>query len=88
MWLIVASSLGFGAERIPTWVDGLGLLAGVGLLAITLATWLGASSDVTRAAGLFAAAGYVLWAIGFGWVLWGTQHVTHRFRGLLFERAM
>jgi hypothetical protein len=81
IWFLVASSLGFGAERISRWVDGLGLLTGVALLAITLSTWIGAS-DVTRAAGLFAAAAYCLWAIGLGRVLWGTPDVTHQFRGL------
>jgi hypothetical protein len=80
IWFLVASSLGFGAEQIPRWVDGLGLLTGVGLLAITLGTWMGAS-NVTRAAGLFAAAAYCLWAIGLGRVLWGTQDITHQFRG-------
>jgi hypothetical protein len=81
IWFLVASSLGFGAEQIPRWVDGLGLLTGVGLIAITLSTWIGAT-DVTRAAGLFAAAAYCLWAIGLGRVLWGTPDITHQFRGL------
>jgi hypothetical protein len=81
IWFLVASSLGFGAEQIPRWVDGLGLLTGAGLLAITLSTWIGAS-DVTRAAGLFAAAAYCLWAIGLGLVLWRTQNISDQFRGL------
>jgi hypothetical protein len=81
IWFLVASSLGFGAEQIPRWVDGIGVLTGLGLLAITLSTWMG-TSDVTRAAGLFAAAAYVLWAIGLGLVLWRTQDITHQFRGL------
>jgi hypothetical protein len=85
IWLLVASSLGFGAERFPRWVDGLGLLAGAGLLAISVSRWIDASGEVTSAVGLFAAIAYCLWAIGLGWVLWGTQHVTHRFRGLSVE---
>ena len=87
IWLVVASGLGFGAERFPRWVDGLGLLVGAGLLAISISTWIDASDDATRAAGLFAAIAYVLWAAGLGWVLWGAQDVTHRFRGLSVERA-
>jgi hypothetical protein len=87
IWIVVASGLGFGGERFPTWVDGLGVLTGVGLLAISVSTWFDASDDATRAAGLFAAVAYVLWAIGLGWVLWGAQDVTHRFRGLSVERA-
>jgi hypothetical protein len=81
IWFLVASSLGFGAERVPVWVDGLGLLTGVGLIAISVSTWIGAS-DVTRAAGLFAAAAYILWAIGLGLVLWRSQNVSDQFRGL------
>jgi hypothetical protein len=87
IWFLVASSLGFGAERFPRWVDGLGLLAGAGLLTITISTWSSASADVTSAEGLFAAAAYCLWAVGLGWVFWGTQHVTHRFRGLAEHAA-
>jgi hypothetical protein len=88
IWFLVVSSLGFGAERFPRWVDGLGLLAGAGLLAISVSTWIDASGEVTRVVGLFAAITYFLWAIGLGSVLWGTQHVTHQFRGLSTERAV
>jgi hypothetical protein len=87
IWLLVASSLGFGAERFPRGIDVLGLLAGAGLLAISITTWTGASG-ATQAVGLFAAIAYGLWAVGFGWVLWGTQDVTHRFRGLMPEHAV
>jgi hypothetical protein len=87
IWLLVASGLGFGADRFPRWVDSLGLLAGAGLLAISISTWVDASDEVTRAAGLFAAVAYILWAIGHAWVLWGAQDVTHRFRGLATQRA-
>jgi hypothetical protein len=86
-WFIVASLLGYGAERFPRWVDALGVLAGVGLIAISTTTWVGASSVAFRAAGLLAAIAYCLWAVGFGWVLWGAQDVTHRFRGLAVGRA-
>jgi hypothetical protein len=85
IWFLVASSLGFGADRFPRWVDGLGLFTGAGFLAITLSTWIGAS-EVTRAAGLLAAAAYCLWAIGLGLVLWGTQDVTHQFRGVSLDK--
>ncbi len=87
IWFLVASSSGFAAEGFPRWVDGLGLLAGAGLLAISVSTWIDASDEVTTAAGLFAAIAYCLWAVGLGWVLWGTQNVTHQFRGLSTERA-
>jgi hypothetical protein len=87
VWFLVASGLGFGAERFPRWVDLLGLLAGAGLLALSVSTWIGASSDVIRAVGLSAAVAYCLWAVGLGWVYWGTQDVTHRFRGLAIGRA-
>jgi hypothetical protein len=73
IWFFVASGLGFGAERFPRWVDLLGLLAGAGLFAISFSTWVGAPSDAVRAVGLFAAVAYCLWAVGLGWVFWGTN---------------
>ena len=87
IWLVVASGLGFGAERFPRWVDGLGLVAGTGLLAITLSTWIDSSGATARTAGIVAAVAYILWAAGYGWVMWGAQDVTHRFRGLAAQRA-
>jgi hypothetical protein len=87
IWLVVASSLGYGAERFPRWVDGLGLLTGIGLLAISVSTWVGAA-ELTRAAGLLAAAAYCLWAVGLGRVLWGTRDVSHQFRGLSAQRSV
>jgi len=87
IWLVVASSLGLGAERFPRWVDALGLLAGAGLLAISLSTWIDSSAATAGTAGIVAAVVYVLWAAGFGWVMWGAQDVTHRFRGLAVQRA-
>lgn len=70
IWFLVASGLGFGAERFPRWVDVLGLLAGAGLLATSATTWLGASADAVRAVGFVAAVAYCLWAIGLGLVFW------------------
>jgi hypothetical protein len=87
LWFVVASALGFGAERFPAWVDGLGLLAGAGLLAISISTWTDAPDTATRGVGLFAAAAYVLWGLGLTWVLWGAQDVTHRFLGLPVRTA-
>lgn len=87
IWLLVASGLGFGAERFPRWVDGLGLLAGAGLLAIGLSAWIDSSGVTAITTGIFAAIVYILWAVGLGWVTWGAQDVTHRFRGLSVERA-
>jgi hypothetical protein len=84
---LVASGLGFGAERFPRWVDLLGLLAGAGLVAISVSTWIGASSDAVRAVGLFAAIAYCLWAIGLGWVFWGTQRMSNRSVGLSTQPA-
>ena len=88
IWFIVASGLGFGAEGFPRWVDALGLLTGAGLLAISASTLSASSADLVRAAGQFAAIAYVLWAIGLGWVLWSTQQVSHRFRGLASGHAV
>jgi hypothetical protein len=88
IWFLVASGLGFGAEGFPRWVDSLGLLAGAGLLAISASTLSASSPDLVRAAGQFAAIAYVLWAIGLAWVLWNTQQVSHRFRGLASEHAV
>jgi hypothetical protein len=86
-WFLVASGLGFGAERFPRWVDLLGLLAGAGLLALSVSTWVGASSDVIKPVGLLAAVVYCVWAVSLGWVYWGTQDVSHRFRGRAIGRA-
>jgi hypothetical protein len=88
IWFVVASSLGFGAERFPGWLDGLGILAGVGLLAVSISIWVDASADVTTGAGIFAVAAYALWGIGLAWVLWNAQDVTHRFRGLPVKPAL
>jgi hypothetical protein len=88
IWIVVASGLGFGAEGFPRWVDALGLLAGIGLLASSISTLTASSFALVSAAGQFAVVAYVLWAIGLAWVLWGTQHVSHRFRGLASGHAV
>jgi hypothetical protein len=87
VWFLVASGLGFGAERFPRWVDSVGLLAGAGLVAISVFTWIGASTDAVRAVGLFAAVAYSLWAIGLGWVFWGTQRGIRRSLSPAADRA-
>jgi hypothetical protein len=87
IWILVASSLGFGAERFPRWVDALGLLAGASMLGISLSAWSGVSNDLVLVVGRVAPVAYCLWAVGLGWVFWGTQHVTHRFRGLAIKPA-
>jgi hypothetical protein len=87
IWFLVASSLGYGAEGFPRWVDLFGILAGIGLILLSLSNWIDASDQVTRASGSFSAVAYVFWAIGLGWVLWGTQQVSHRFRGIAMERV-
>jgi hypothetical protein len=88
IWFLVASGLGFGADQFPRWVDALGLLAGAGLVGISLTNWTNETILLLRVAGQFAAIAYVLWAIGLAWVLWGTQHVSHRFRGLTAKHAV
>ena len=88
IWFLVASGLGIGAERFPSWVDALGLLAGAGLLGISISTWVDASDQVIQNAARFAGIAYILWALGLAFVLWGAQNVTHRFRGLRVERAV
>jgi hypothetical protein len=87
IWILVASSLGFGADQFPRWVDALGLLAGASMLGISLSAWSGASNDAVLVVGRVAPVAYCLWAVGLGWVFWGTQHVTHRFRGLAIKPA-
>lgn len=88
LWFLAASALGFGAERFPSWVDALGLLAGAGLLGISISTWVDASDQVIQNAARFVGITYILWALGLAFVLWGTQNVLHRFRGLQVERAV
>jgi hypothetical protein len=87
VWFVGAASLGMGCEEFPRWIDGLGLLAGAGLIGISVMTWVGAPSDVVRAVGLVAAIAYCAWAVGLGRVLWGTPEVTHRFFGLSTRAA-
>jgi hypothetical protein len=88
IWILVASGFGFAAERFPRWVDALGLLAGAGLLGLSLAALSGLSDGATTDLGFVAPIAYCLWAVGLGWVFWGTQRVTHRFRGLPLEAGL
>ena len=50
----------------------LGLLTGVGLLAISIATWSGAE-DLAKTIAAGAAVAYCLWSAGLGWALWGYE---------------
>jgi len=86
IWFVVASLLGFGAEPFPEFVDALGVFAGAGFIAISVAT-LAANSNVLRAAGLIAAIAYVLWATSLGWV-WSIQGSRRLFGGLVVERRL
>jgi hypothetical protein len=69
LWMLVASSLGFGGEDFPRGVDGLGILTGIGLLAIGLATWV-SGADAARVAAVATVPAYCLWACGLGFVFW------------------
>ena len=84
IWIVVASALGFGAEPFPSLVDVLGLLAGAGLIAIWAATEA-SNPTLLRGAGVAAAAAYILWGAGIGWVFWSMQRTSHRFRGVAIE---
>jgi hypothetical protein len=69
LWILVASSLGFGGEPFPRVVDGLGILTGIGLLAIAFATWV-SGADAARVAAVATVPAYCLWAFGAGFVFW------------------
>lgn len=84
IWIVVASALGFGAEPFPKFVDMLGVLAGVGLVAIAIATLAG-DATTQSAAGVAGAVAYVLWAAGLGWVFWSMERASRRFRGMAVE---
>ena len=79
LWILVASSLGFGGEPFPRVVDGLGILTGIGLLAIGLATWV-SGADAARVAAAATVPAYCLWAFGSGFVFWrlGAQRDDHK----------
>jgi len=84
IWIVVASALGFGAQPFPKFVDVLGMLAGLGLIAIAVTTLAGEATTL-RVAGVAGAVAYVLWAAGLGWVFWSMQRASHRFRGMAVE---
>jgi hypothetical protein len=69
IWILVASGTGFGAEPFGPLVDALGLLTGLALLGISVATWAGLP-EFTRLAGLAAAVAYVVWAVFLGLIVW------------------
>lgn len=77
IWFVVASINGFGEAPFPTWLDSLGVLVGLGLLAISIATWADLSL-VRQVAGLFSAIAYTVWAAGFGWILWELHRPAQR----------
>jgi hypothetical protein len=81
IWILVASATGFGAPPFPALFDLLGLLSGVGFVAISIATWAG-NADVLRAAGVAAAVAYVMWAAGVGWVFYGIERSYQRTRSV------
>lgn len=69
LWILVASALGFGGEGFPRVVDGLGILTGAGLLAISIGTWVG-GADAARVAAVVTVPAYCLWVFGLGLVFW------------------
>jgi len=69
LWILVASGLGYGGEGFPRVVDGLGILTGAGLLAISIGTWASGADAARVAAGVTVPA-YCLWAFGLGTVFW------------------
>lgn len=69
IWILVASATGFGEPPFGRVVDGLGLLTGVGLVSISIATWSGAA-DFSKTIAAGAAVAYCLWSAGLGWALW------------------
>ncbi len=69
IWILVGSATGFGAEPFGALVDALGLMTGLALVGISIATWAGLP-ELTRVAGLGAAIAYVLWAVFLGRVVW------------------
>ena len=70
LWILVASALGFGGEGFPRVVDGLGILTGLALLAISVGTWA-SGLDAARAAALVTVPAYCVWGFGLGMVYWG-----------------
>src|SRR5712692_3780418 len=70
LWILVASGLGYGGEGFPRVVDGLGILTGVGMLAISIGTWA-SGADAARVAAVVTVPAFCLWASGLGIVFWG-----------------
>jgi hypothetical protein len=76
IWILVASASGFGEPPFGSAVDALGLLTGVGLVSISIATWSGAD-DLAKAVAAGTAVAYCLWSAGLGWVLWRSALPAH-----------
>ena len=72
LWIMVASATGFGESPFGRVVDTLGLLTGVGLIAISIATWSGAE-DLSKTIAAVAAFAYCLWTASLAWSLWKHQ---------------
>lgn len=71
IWLLVVTLLGFGNDVYPALVDGLGAVAGIGFLAISITVWTGLA-NATRPGAAVTAGLYVLYAFGLGYVLWAS----------------
>lgn len=69
IWIVVASATGFGESPFGPVVDALGLLTGVGLVSISIATWSGAG-DLSMTIAAADAIAYCLWSAGVGLILW------------------
>ena len=68
IWILVASATGFGESPFGRIVDAMGLLAGAGLVSISIATWTGAQ-DLANTLAAGAAVAYCLWSTSLGWAL-------------------
>lgn len=86
IWFFVASATGFGAQPFGPIVDSLGLLSGVALFAVAVTTWTDVP-ELRRVAGVVAAAGYSVWVLGLGWVLWGLERPSRLTAGARSQTA-
>lgn len=77
LWFVVASVNGFGAAPIPPWLDIVGVLTGLGLIAISVTTWADLP-QLRQVAGVFSAAAYTVWVAGLGWILWEMRRPARR----------
>src|SRR5881392_377651 len=72
VWIVVASTTGFGEPPFGRVVDALGLVTGAGLVSISIATWSNAD-DLSKTIAAGAAIAYCLWSVGLAWALWRYQ---------------